>query len=290
MIRKICVLSGGGCKGFAQVQVLKKLEQEQGTLYNFYDLVCGSSIGSINGSMLASGKITMERLEEIYVPMIKKVFKRRIGIPFYDRKNFIEVWCDEIGMIKMKDCKTKMQITSVNLCDKRNHFFKSWTKDGEQYLVSEVVKSFAAPLYFGTLVDSKNKCVWMDGGVGLANTPIAYAIVEAQILWPKDDWSFDIIGCGYQDQSIPFNKAKKYKVVRQLSQFFDLEDAGLARSQSRQEQIGAITQLAKSSTKISFRYWDAVIPKKIDKLDGVKYLPQYKKIGEEMAKKPLIVS
>jgi len=290
-MKRICILSGGGCKGYAQAVVLKKLEKDHGPLYNFYDLVCGSSVGAINGSMLASGKITMDRLESIYDPMIKDVFKKRFlpHVPMYDRKNFIKIWCDEIGMIKMNECKTKMQITSVNLCDKKNHFFKSWTKDGEQYLCSEVLKSFAAPLFFGTLIDEPNKCVWMDGGMGVGNIPIAYAIVEAQLLWPKDEWFFDIIGSGYQDQSIPFSEAKKFKVIRQLVQFFDFEDAGLAREQVRQEQVGAITQLAKSSSKISFRYWDIVIPKNIDKLDGVKYLAQYKRIGLEMAKKPLIM-
>jgi predicted acylesterase/phospholipase RssA len=290
MIKRVLVLSGGGCKGYIQVQVLKKLEENYGPLHEFYDLVCGSSVGAINGSMIASGKITMEKLESIYVPMIQKVFKRRIGIPFYDRKNFLDVWNNEIGMIKMKDCKTKLQITSVNLCDKRNHFFKSWTKDGEQYLVSEVIKSFSAPLFFGSFIDSVNQCVWLDGGMGVANIPIAYALVESQLLWPNDNWFFEIIGCGFNNEDIPFNEAKKFKFVRQLAQYFNIEDAGLAREQVRQEQLGAIQQLSNSSSKISFRYWDTIIPKKIDKLDGVKYLSEYKVLGQEMAKNPLLKS
>ena len=285
--KRICILSGGGCKGFIQAQVLKKLEQKHGPLHEYYDLVCGSSVGSINGSMLASGRITMDRLETIYSPMIKKVFKRKFGIPFYDRKNFYNVWMDEIGSMKFGDCLTKMQITSVNLCDKRNHFFKSWTDDGNQILAAEVAKSFAAPLFFGTFIDTVNKCVWMDGGMGVANIPVAYGLVEAELLWPNDSWHFDVIGCGFVNQDIPFDKAKKFKVFRQLSQYFNLEDAGLAREQVRQEQIGALDQLAKASNKLSYRYYDIAIPKKIDKLDGVKYLDEYKKIGIEMAKNPL---
>jgi hypothetical protein len=287
MKKNILILSGGGCKGAIQLQVLKKFEQDYGPLYEYYDLVCGSSVGAINGAMLASGRITMERLEKIYPEMIKKVFKRRLGIPFYDRKNFYNVWMDEIGSIKLGDCLTKLQITSVNLCDKRNHFFKSWTKDGEQFLVAEVAKSFAAPLYFGTFIDTANKCVWFDGGMGVGNIPVAYGLVEAELLWSNQKWHFDIIGCGYVEQSIPFDEAKKYKVFRQLEQFFDFGDAGLAREQVRQEQIGALDQLSKSSNKISYKYYDAVIPEKIDKLDGVKYLDEYKKIGIETAKKPL---
>ena len=286
--KRILICSGGGCKGYAQAQVLKKLEKDQGPLHEHYDLVCGSSVGAINGSMLASGRITMDRLEIIYAPMIKKVFKRKFGIPLYDRKNFYDVWMDEIGAIKLGDCLTKLQITSVNLCDKRNHFFKSWTDDGSQLLAAEVAKSFAAPFYFGTFIDTINQCVWLDGGMGVGNIPVAYALVEAELLWPKQNWHFDIIGCGFVDQSIPFKDAKKFKVFRQLGQYFDLSDAGLARSQVRQEQIGALDQLAKaSSNKITYKYYDAVIPEKFDKLDGVKFLDEYKKIGIEMAKKPL---
>lgn len=288
--KNILVLGGGGCRGFAQAQVLKKLEKEFGNLYERYSLIVGTSVGSINAGLIASGRITAERLEQIYPSMIKKVFEKKWypRVPRYDRKNFYGVWLDEIGNIKMKECLTKLQITSFNICDQRNHFFKSWTKDGEQYLMSEVAKSFAAPLYFDKLVDERNKCVWLDGGVGCANFPIMYALVEAELLWHDEDWYFDLIGTGFVEQNISFNKAKKYRLFRQLGTFFDLPDAGLARSQVRQEQIGAIIKLAKSSSKISFSYYDTVIPKKIDKLDGVKYIKEYKKFGQEMSKRPLI--
>lgn len=289
--RRICVLSGGGVKGYAQVQVLKELEKKYGPLCDYYDLVCGSSVGAINGSMIASGKISMERLDKIYPNMIKRVFKRRwFRIPMYDRRNFIDSFIAEVGMIKMNECKTKVQITSLNLCDKRNHFFKSWTEDGEQYLVSEVCKSFAAPLYFGSMPDPRNQCVWFDGGMGLANTPIVYALVEASLLWPDDPWHFDVIGTGSSDENIPYEKALKYRTAKQLLEFFDLGDGGLAREQSKSEQVGALEKLARNSNGvISMRYWDTTIPKKMDKLDGVKYISDYKEFGERMAKQPLIV-
>jgi predicted acylesterase/phospholipase RssA len=293
MKRNILILSGGGCKGYAQVQVLKKLEEDYGTLCYYYDLIAGSSVGAINGAMAASGRIMMANLEFIYDSMIRKVFKKSwfpLKTPMYDRKNFIEIWNEKIGMMKMGDCKTKLQITSVNLCDRRNHFFKSWEDcDGVEYLVSQVCKSFAAPLYFGSLIDDLNKSVWFDGGTSNANLPLTYGLVEAFLLWPNDEWHFDIIGCGYADQSLSFKDASKYNWFKQLFQFFDLKDGGLAREMARQEQIGAIQIIAESSTKISFNYYDIVIPENMDKLDGIKYLSEYKKFGEEMAKTPLIV-
>lgn len=295
-MKRICILAGGGCKGYAQVQVLKKLEQEFGdNLFKKYSLICGSSVGAINGSMVASGKITMDKLESIYPSMIRKIFERNYlpPIPLYNRKHFIEIFLDEIGMIKMENCKTKLQITSVNLCDKRNHFFKSWEqKDGQEYLVSTTCKSFAAPLYFGTLVDEHNKSVWMDGGMGVANIPVSYGLIESLMLWPEEDLHFDIIGCGFANENISFKEAKKFKVIKQVLSYLDFDDGGLAREQVRQEQVYGLEKLCKSSLKrkFSMRYFDTVIPKEIDKLDGVKFLSQYKKIGEEMAKQPLIVA
>jgi len=292
-MKRILINSGGGCKGYAQAQVLKKLEIDNGPLYRYYDLDCGSSVGAINGGIIASGKITMVELESIYPSMIRKVFERKYlpPIPLYNRKHFIEIFASEIGMIKMADCLTKLQITSVNLCDKRNHFFKSWEqKDGQEYLVSTVCKSFAAPFYFGTLADESSKSVWMDGGMGVANIPIAYGLAEAFMLWPDEDWHFDIIGCGFSDETISFKEAKKYKFVRQILSYLDFDDGGLGRGQVRQEQVYGLQALCKASKKkkITMRYFDIAIPKSIDKLDGVKFLNQYKRVGEEMAKKPLI--
>lgn len=291
-MKKILVLSGGGVRGYAQAQVLKKLEMDNGLLYTIYDLIVGSSVGAINGAMVASGKISMNKLESIYPDMAKKIFQKSwwpFKVPKYDRKNFINIFMDEVGMIKMKECKTKLQISTVSLCDKRNYFFKSWEdKDADSYLVSQVCKSFAAPYYFGAFVDESSKQVYFDGGMGIANVPVMYSFIESFLLWPNEECQFDVIGCGYSNAQVSFEEAKKYKTFKQLSEFFEIDDGGLAREQVRQEQIGALTVLCKSSPRFSMNYYDIEIPKEMDVLDGIKYLNDYKKYGEQMAKQPLI--
>jgi hypothetical protein len=291
-MKRIAVISGGAIKGYIQSQLLKKMESDLGMpLWKHYDLIAGSSVGAINGSMIASGRILMDRLEYIYPNMVKQIFKKSwfpFAVPMYDRKNFINVVNDEIGMIRMKDCLTKLQITSINLCDKRNHFFKSW-EDGESFLWPIVCKSFAAPLFFGALADEQEQSVWIDGGMGIANLPIMYAMIEAMCLWPNEEYFFDIMGCGYVNQDIPYKTAKSFQFIRQLGQFFDLGDGGLAREQVRQEQIGSIQKLAQCAKNIHYNYWDIEIEKKYDKFDGVEFLGKYKEYGIEMAKKPLLV-
>lgn len=294
-MKRIAVCSGGALKGYAQIQVLKKIETDiKKPLCEYYDLFVGTSVGSINSAFFASGKLTANYIESIYKNMSQRIFKKNFfpfAIPMYDRKNFLEIAVKEIGMIKMKDCKTKLQITAVNLCDKRNHFFKSWeTKDGEDFLWSNVCKSFAAPLYFDSFIDEPNKMVFIDGGMGFANFPISNALIEAFCLWPNEEYHFDLFGCGFVNEDITFEKAKSYRFLRQLSQFFDIGSAGLARAQSRVEEVGMIQQLAKFNPRIHFSYWDIEIEKKYDKFDGVEFLDRYKEYGEEMAKQPLIVA
>jgi uncharacterized protein len=290
-MKRILVLCGGGAKGEIQIQVLKKLEHDFGSLYKFYDLICGSSVGAINGGIIASGKMPMDVTEFIYPGMLRKVFDRRFGIPLYDRKNFVTVWNDNIGMIKMNECKTKFQATSIDICTKTTHFFKSWEdKDGAEYAVVSVCRSFAAPLYFGQMPDKTTKRVYFDGGMGLSNLPLDYAITEAEMLWPGEQWHFDIVGSGFADQNIAFDKVMKYKVVRQLLQYFNFDDGGLAREMSRQDQVRRLQKRSTKNTNITFRYWDSVIPKEMDTMDGLQYLEDYKLIGIKMAQKPLIQS
>jgi hypothetical protein len=258
------------------------------------DFLGGSSVGAINMALLSTGKITVKTLLEIYPDMIKKVFKKRgmFSIPFYDRKNFIEIWDDLIGKnFKMKYCKCKLQITSVNAITQRNHFFKSWEdKDGDEYLLDVVLRSFAAPLYFGKLIDNDNKKIWFDGGMGNANLPIDNIFIECRdrLKWDSDILQIDAFGCGFKKDDVTFEKAKRYKTIKQLLTYFDVGDGGLARAQSLYEQVNKMKFIAKYNKNIGFRYWDIQIPEKFEKLDGIKFIDDYKIFGIEMAQKPML--
>lgn len=291
-MKNIAIMAGGGVKGYITTHALEMMENKVGPLHKHYDLMAGSSVGAINAAFLASGILSAKEINDIYPEMVKKIFAKKWypRIPKYDRRNFIELWNDYIGLnFKMKDCKTKLQITSVDMTTGKNHFFKSWEdKDGEERLLIVVLRSFAAPLYFGPLVDYNTKNVWMDGGMGTSNIPIDQARIEARdILDFEGDLQFDAFGCGYVNEKIPFKKAKKYKVVRQLARFMQPIDGGLARSQSRGEQVRRMKIIAEHENNIGFRCWDIEIPKKIDGLDKVKYLSEYKKYGIKMSKKPI---
>jgi len=292
MKHRILVSSGGGVRGRLSIEILCMLERLYLSLPSFYDLMAGSSVGAINAAMLASGAITTFQLKDMYDDMVKKIFSRRFGIPFYDRGTFISIWDDVVGNnFLMGDCKCKLQITAVNNMTKRNHYFKSWEeKDGNEKLIDVVLRSFAAPLYFGQINDPVNRAVWFDGGVGNSNLPLDQAVTEARDIlgWNKGDLLFDVVGCGFFEPELSYEVAANFNVFKQLLSFFHLSDGGLARAQSRNDQVRKLSKIAECSDNIRFRYWDSVISDKEDRLDGKEFLSSYAAYGVECSKQPLI--
>lgn len=288
-MKKILCLSGGGAKGVLEVEILKELEK-RGELENI-DMILGSSVGAINGSILASGKLTMEQLAKIYPDMLKKVFKKKLISfpPIYDRKNFDKAFSEIIGNIYFSAVKIPLVISSIDFVEKRTHFFKSW-EDGNERLIHIVEKSFAAPFYFSLLNDSESKKCWGDGGCGNYNIPIIPAILEsiAKKWLQSEDVKFIIVGTGYSDISEKYEDVKKEGFVRELLDFMSPKDGGIARLTSRQEQIGCIQFLSKYFQNIHFDYYDIEIPKKLDAMDNIKAYNDYVKYGFEASKKPLI--
>lgn len=312
MVRKVLCLSGGGAKGVAQIQLLKKLEADYGKpLCEVYDLIAGTSVGAINASIIASGKISMDDLEKRYIEILERVFKKKwlgwlgwlewLNKPKYDRKNFINEWDDLIGdSFLMGDVKTKLMLTSVDLVTDNNFFFKSWHDDDSiEKLVDITCRSFAAPMYFDHIVDKENQAVWSDGGVGNANLPLneVKTQVESFCWYDTEDCDdddtcnkvqIDAVGCLYSDPHNTFKDVSKQKWISQLLDVINPMNAGLARVQSRGDQIRMMKYLSTKNRNLMFRYWDMEIPKKLDKLDGVEYVYEYKKYGIEMSRKPII--
>ncbi len=75
----ILVLDGGGSKGVYSLGVLKELELKYGEpLYKCFDLIYGTSTGSIIGSLIALGK-RIEEIERLYLDLIPKIMAPSTG-------------------------------------------------------------------------------------------------------------------------------------------------------------------------------------------------------------------
>jgi len=294
-MKRILCLSGGGVMGVAQLQVLKKLEEENGPLHKYYDLIVGTSVGAINASIIATGSISMKELDTIYDEMISRIFKRR-GLfkkPIYDRNNFIDAWSDIINPdIKYGDAKTKLMTTTVDLVTDTNIFYKSWDDDDANEKMTDIIcRSFAAPMYFGQIVDVNNKCVYSDGGIGNANLPINEAKIQAEAFgWYKSRSTVEIhaVGTLFSNEKHKFEDVAKANWFNQIVQFMNPMQGGLARAQSVNDQVRMMTYICKYVPSIKFKYWDTEFDHKKLKLDGVKYVKEYREAGIVMAESPIV--
>lgn len=77
----LCILSmdGGGMRGLATVQMLRRLEEGTGKhIYEMFDLICGTSTGGMLAVALGIKGISLDECEEVYKNLGKLVFAEPI--------------------------------------------------------------------------------------------------------------------------------------------------------------------------------------------------------------------
>lgn len=292
-MKKILSIDGGGILGMMPLTVLKIMEERlKRPLNEIFDLIIGSSIGAMIGGIVSTGKITCSDLHKQMLDDLPQIFSKRLRVPIfqpkYNRNKIEEALKKKLGDPSMSICKTKFMCTSINYVDGRPHFFKSWEeKDGQLKLIQSLLRSAAAPLYFGKIVDDENKAVWCDGGCGNLNDPAMQGYIEAL----RQDWLPDekvhliSIGCGQSFKGIPYRECKKYNNIKQITYYIDITDGGLARAQMSMVQDQWLKSFSKENSNFTaqrVQYYK--LPKKMNKLDNIKFIPNFIEFGEEMAK------
>lgn len=294
-MKAVAIGSGGGAMGAFQIQLLAEAEKrENKPIHEYYSLVVGASVASINLGMAATGAMKMADLQKDYPRFLNKAFKKRRGFgpPKFDRGNFRDIWDEYVGEdFRMGQCKTKLMIVATDLVSEENVFFKSWKPEIEnEKVVDCICRSFAAPFYFGELDDPKDQMVYSDGGIGTQNFPIEQAKAETEILnwYGQEPILFDAYGCTFPIEKKTYKEVSRWLTIKQILAYMKPSDGGLARTQRRSDQVKMMDSIARHRDDVSFRYWDMGIPEKYRGMDLLKYVPFYVQRGEEAAKKPLI--
>jgi hypothetical protein len=294
---RILEVDGGGIKGMIPITVLKEIERVVGKpIYEIFDLMVGTSVGAIICGVLASGKTSACRLNDFMLKVIPEMFHWRMRVPFvqpkYSRKAFINYFSDEVGIdFQMSSCVTKFMCTSVSKVDGRTHFFKGWEKkDGKLKLIDAIHRSYAAPIFFGHIVDKEAGQVWLDGGTGNENCPLGETLTEAvrqnwlqKAVKGTDEVHILSLGTGHSFQGMPFGKAKRGGNVGDGIFFLDPTDGGIGRAMSLTSRVKLAYDIAKFVPNYSFNRVDCLLNKKIDKLNGLKYMKDYQSLGEAIS-------
>jgi hypothetical protein len=293
MRRVVLSLPGGGAMGLIQIACLAEVERRLGfPLTKNLALIVGTSVGSINGGVLASGRKTAQQTEGIFEHALRSVFQRTGFMPKYDRRNLQPPIDGALGAgFLMRDCVTKFLATSVGEVSGRTHYFKSWEQtDGALPLLAVMQRSSAAPMFFGGMVDEAAQEVWLDGGTGMENCPLFAVVTEClRQGWMTGADTVHVlnIGTGWRPFGTPFARARRrwMKNLREVLGFMDPADGGMARHQSTVLAIAQCEALAATYPWFTFQAVDCDVTPDQDQMDALDHAEEYRALGTAMAQK-----
>lgn len=213
--KRILSLDGGGIRGILTLGLLEKLEEILRKKHNkpdlllcdYFDLIGGTSTGSIIATGLALG-MTASEIKAHYFNLGNIIFgKKKSLINFvvkgekYDVRPLTKALKEVLGNVKLGD-QEKLK-TGLCVVAKRADTFSTWPfnnhPEGKFYdhnkdipLWQVVRASSAAPTYFLPLildVGKGEKGAFIDGGVSMANNPSLRLLMMATLKGFPFHWS-----------------------------------------------------------------------------------------------------
>ena len=319
---RVLQIDGGGllgCVFFAQLRALEATCRS-GRICDSFDLIYGTSTGAIIGAALAAGAYVSE-IESMYKQHGKYIFTpqcswwlpwRKNTRPLYDRNRVLvplTALLLRYGVEYMSELKTRFVAVTVDECTRLNVFLKSWSSALNMKVADAVAQSFAAPLYFGHVVDARNSVCRSDGGAGELNCALNFAYIEAQGIGMCDERTVDgnlaegvkdsavtdidlySFGTGLVPAVVPFASVRKWANIRQVWNTFWMRGQGLARAQSASDQVRAITWIQEKQARavvkpqmlVHLMRFDAPVPENMNVMDAPQYIDQYLAIGAATA-------
>jgi hypothetical protein len=92
---RILSMDGGGMRGLATVQMLRRIEQGTGRrIHEMFDLICGTSTGGMLACALGIKQMNLDECEEIYKSLGKLVFAEPIP-----KDNEAATWREKIDQV-----------------------------------------------------------------------------------------------------------------------------------------------------------------------------------------------
>jgi len=185
MAYKILSIDGGGIRGIISSVWLAELEARVGLLWNHFDLIIGTSVGSILGCGVAAGKPSAGILDALIkdAANVFPSFWGRLGHtlthplgPKYSALGVEHVLHEQFGDLRMAELKTHTMAVAYDLCQGIPVFFSS-VNDGELMVRDVCRSSSAAPVFFAPHIMDLHgeKTALIDGAVVL-NNPAPMAI------------------------------------------------------------------------------------------------------------------
>ena len=218
---RVLSLDGGGAKGFYTLGVLREVEKlADGPLYKHFDLIFGTSTGSIIAALLALGK-NVDDIYQIYKEHVPKVMGPLL--PAAKSKALQQLGDTIFEGQKFDAFKTNVGIVATNYDTKIPRIFKTSSKQaytghkafvpGWGCTVSDAVQaSCSAYPFFKKMVvkpPNEDNFVLIDGGY-CANNPTLYAIIDALVALETPREQLRVLSVGVGKYPPPKRNALHY--------------------------------------------------------------------------------
>lgn len=203
---KILSIDGGGIKGLYSSAILEHLEQRFGPLWQYFDMICGTSTGGLI-ALCISLKMPAREISKIYEDYGKLIFPQRSRLGGiirqtlwkgkYSDEPFKSVLLEVFGDKKIADLNNLVCIPSYSLTDARPWVFKRdhglLDRDNQTLLRDVALATSAAPTYFPLCeLPQFNNKQFIDGGVW-ANNPTLVGVIEALSYFVGKDRNFNSV-------------------------------------------------------------------------------------------------
>lgn len=306
-MKRVLQIDGGDIRGIIPAIICSAIEEKtKKAIADIFDLIIGTSTGSVIGGALAAG-VSAERVKQVYINDLipgfdsrKKVWKPWTWFrPCFDRESFMKMMRQIIGSQNMGDLKTEFISTAYNRCSQRTHFISSADPKDKDKSVVDVISwsALSAAWFFGAICEpeyrwdelspdgeiiSRKGAVFQDGGQGLNNNTVAATLIESL----THDWdskggiSILSLGTGSEEMYSPYKKEAKQRYLREV-----LEFPFQARRESSALQVGAGYKVAANRPEVFFSRIDTKLSKKQTKFGDTDNIPLLKKLGLELAER-----
>jgi len=265
--RWILSLAGGGYKGLFTAHFLSLLQAELGRpLYKVFDLVAGTSIGSILALGIALG-LDASVLEEFLVSKGKRIFPgyRRLlpmpvmGLlgPLYRQKPLRRALSSAFGDHTLRSLKIATLVPTVSLGNASAKVFRTphaagFEGDRDQKVIDVALASAAAPLYFPAYTIGHLQ--FADGGL-IANAPHTIAAIEASAIlrWPLSNVRMLAVGTTEVPIGMPIRRSPRHWGIRGWFQGKALLNQAMAAQQDLAQQSARVLLGPRLITVDAFR-------------------------------------
>lgn len=220
--KRILALDGGGIRGAITLGFLEQIEatlaerhetaglmpKEDFRLHHYFDLIGGTSTGSIIAALLAIGGYSVTEIKAMYRSLGAKIFSDRNGLNLFGKRIYVDRKYDAAPLKEelkriFEDARLGDDSNKTGFCvvTKRLDTCSTWPVtnnpkakyfDKNRFYIRDIVRaSTAAPSYFEPeIIDVGEgvEGVFVDGGMSIMNNPSLQLFLAATLKGFRLNW------------------------------------------------------------------------------------------------------